>query len=290
MGFYFELFLAVAVAASSADAVEFNCNFHDHSHSVVEEIYTCRPTVTSCASTTLDDVTGFHLAGRTNTDVKALWIEGENVPFIPQGISNYFENLIALTYISNQMPSITADDLQPFPLLEHLFLYGNHLASLDGDLFLYTPRMKYIYMGLSEIEHIGYDLVTNLDDLQQLHFEENNCINKTADSRTEVIKLGLELSVLCPPLITTTTETTTTQTTTTQSTTAETTTAESTTAETTTIQSTTASTSAPTTTTQESSAPTTTHQQCSCSPKQRRKITISKSKTLTVRKCIPRNN
>lgn len=270
----------MVAAASLVDAVEFECNFNDRFHSVVTDIYTCEATVTSCASTTLEDVTGEHLSGRTNYDVKALWIEGQNMPFIPQGISSYFENLIALTIFSD-LRSIKSADLQPFPLLEHLFFYGHEFETLDGDLFLFTPRLKYVYMGFNGIKHIGENLLTNLDDLQEIHFLGNICIQKSATTRDEVIKLGLELSVLCPPPTTTTTQTTTTATTT----------------QTTSIQSTspatTESTTVPTTTKQETTVPTTTKQQveqCSCTAKTRKKIKISESKTLTLGKCIRRVN
>lgn len=200
-----KILLALIVVAFSANAVEFDCEFGERS--VFETLYTCKPVVTSLGSTTLDDVTGDHMPGKANEDVEALWIEDQILPFIPQGIMSYFENLIALTFFDNQMISISATDLQPFPLLQHFFSYGNKFASLDGDLFSFTPELTYIFLGYNEIQFIGPDLVTNLNNLQELHLQGNLCIDVEANTRAEVIELAPRLSDLCsPPTTTTTTE------------------------------------------------------------------------------------
>lgn len=90
----------MVVALSSTVAVKFDCTFHIHKHSVIDEVYTCTvTTITLIEITSLDGVTGTHMAGNKDEDVEALWIEGKNIPFIPQGIINYFKKLIALTYI-----------------------------------------------------------------------------------------------------------------------------------------------------------------------------------------------
>lgn len=96
--------------------------------------------------------------------------------------------------------SISAQDLQ-IPTLESLSLYGNNFTSIDGDLFSFTPRMKFIHLGHNQIQHVGTDLLSSLSHLQRLYLNGNICIDKSAETREEVEELVKQLSILCPPPI-----------------------------------------------------------------------------------------
>lgn len=99
---------------------------------------------------------------------------------------------------------ISANDLRPFPSLVFLDLWNNQLFYIDGDLFMYTPRLQYVNFGYNRIQLIGHDLVNNLHDLFQLYFQANVCINQYAYNSSGVLLLAPQLSVLCPPLDATT--------------------------------------------------------------------------------------
>lgn len=186
-------------ASFTVDAVQFNCSFYIQSYIVAGNDYTCDPKVTLSGSTILKNVTGVHKTGFSNDDVECLWIFDQNLPFFPHGIEEFFKNLKAV-YVYNSLLSISAEDLRQFPNLEHFRLFKNNLPSLDGDLFSFNPLLKYIDMTTNGIQHIGHDLVTHLNNLEELYLYENICISRTAYTRAAVVELAAKLSVLCPPL------------------------------------------------------------------------------------------
>lgn len=209
--------LAVILLAGSAKAIEFDCDFQTFTLWPLGPRYTCNATVTFSGSTSLENVTGLHQTGRTNADVQHLQLHNQNLSFIPKGIVDFFNNLDVLVIDVSSLTSISAEDLRPFPNLLMLSLWRNELTSLDGDLFKYTPHLEVIEFGSNQIQHIGHDLVTNLNNLTFFFIQFNVCINRWAVTRDDVLLLASELSIFCPPLdVTTTTTTTTTVTTTTE--------------------------------------------------------------------------
>lgn len=201
--------LTAALLACSVQAIHFDCTFLTLTP-IVGTRYSCLAEVINSGSSSLDNVTGIHDTGRSNDDVGFLLILDQNVPFVPEGIAEFFKNLDVLVIDSSSLMTISANDLRPFPGLLYLQLYDNQLASLDGDLFTHTPQLQAVFFSQNRIEHIGHDLVTNLNNLTTLFFTNNICINTFANTRALVISLAPFLSVLCPPLDVTTTEATTT--------------------------------------------------------------------------------
>lgn len=134
----------------------------------------------------------------------------QHLPFVPEELSEFFRNLDALWIDRSSLISISANDLRPFPRLVFLQLDDNQLTSLDGDLFAHTPNLQGMSFQWNKIEHIGHDLVTNLNNLTILLLQYNVCVDAWATTRAEVLSLGARLSDLCPPLDDTTTEATTT--------------------------------------------------------------------------------
>lgn len=204
------------IAGFTAEAVLFDCLFRLDSLTVVGVVYTCVPIVTLTGSRIQENVTGIHLPRYTNDHVQHIFIQNQNLPFVPARIDSSFKNLRALRFENTNLHSISAKDLQPFPQLEYFMLYMNNLTSLDGDLFSYTPLLIRLYLRSNQIQHIGHDLVKNLNNLQYLFLGANACIEKDAATRAAVLELAPQLSVLCPPLDATTTIGTTTLATTTE--------------------------------------------------------------------------
>lgn len=169
----------------------------------VGRVYTCEARATSLESSILENVAGDHLPGNSNNNVD--YLKTSHLPFVPAGIAEFFDNLRAIDISSNEVFLISAEDLRPFPQLEFLALYLNNLVSIDGDLFSFTPHLKCIAFAYNQIQHIGNDLVTNLNYLQYLYLNGNVCVDQNAVTQAEVEELAPQLSVLCPPLLVTTT-------------------------------------------------------------------------------------
>lgn len=104
------------IATFSADAVEFDCDFNFREMVSLGRIYGCSPTVTLTESIVLENVTGVHEPDLTHDDVELLLIENQNVPLVPLGIVNFFLNLRAIVYNNSNTTSLSAQDLEPFPI------------------------------------------------------------------------------------------------------------------------------------------------------------------------------
>lgn len=194
----------------TVEAVQFNCDFNLHTFTTISGyVYTCKATVKLTETTTLESISGTHPWGNINDDVEGLWINTQILTFFPQKIDSFFKYLRAFRYENSNIRAMNAEDLRPFSQLEHLSLIGNGLISLDSNLFSFSPLLKYLNMNDNRIQHIGHDLVTNLNYLQQLYLQSNFCISKYATTRATVIDLASQLSDLCPPLDETTTVATT---------------------------------------------------------------------------------
>lgn len=195
--------LFAAISTFSADAVKFNCYFDlGNLSGYVEElgsIYFCWPSVGFTGSTVLEDVVGDHLPGYKNDNVGWLRIYNLNLPFFPQGIEMFFTNLKTIDLANLNLLSLNAEDLKPFPQIVLFVVHGNNLPSIDGNLFKYTPLVKYINLRNNRIEHIGKDLTKNLN-LQTLYLDRNVCVNENAFDRAAIAELSSKLPTLCQSL------------------------------------------------------------------------------------------
>lgn len=143
--------------------------------------------------------------GRTLDDVEWLHLNNRYLPIIPLNLADFFKNLNILWIENSLLTSISSRDLRPFPRLVYLNLLGNQLTYIDGNLFMYTPLLQVVDFDSNWINQIEHGLVTNLNDLTQLSFLNNVCINQEARGRSAVISLAAQLSVFCPIEIPTTT-------------------------------------------------------------------------------------
>lgn len=194
------LLFAVLVVCS-VEGIHFDCIYFLDTPAIgLGSRYTCAATIINSDSTSLENVTGNHRTGKSNEDVEYLWIWRQNLPFIPENLADFFENLDALWIENSSLASINANDLRPFPGLVFLNLWLNQLSSIDGDLFKYTPHLQSVSFSRNQIKHIGHDLVTNLQKLRHLGFQDNVCIDEGASTPAEVLLLAPQLSVLCPPI------------------------------------------------------------------------------------------
>lgn len=199
--------LAAIFLACYVEAIQFDCNFAMIVpwKSVIPTRYACTARVINSSSESLESVTGSHETGKSNEDVKYLFIIDQFLKNFPGGIVDFFKNVDALDIRQSALISISANDLRPFPSLLYLDLHGNELTSIDEDLFKYTPNLKLVSLFRNQIRHIGRNFVNNLNSLVVLYPHRNPCIpvEMYAEGRAQVLKLAAQLLVLCPPLVVT---------------------------------------------------------------------------------------
>lgn len=195
------------ICAQYAHGMTIACTYTDANDiykPTLATIYICKASIkNSSRDEVLEAVSGTHLGGKSNFDVDVFTIEGKKFKRLPQGLARFFPSIKGLRFQDTSLSTLTAEDLKPFPNLVYLRSRDNNLRTLDGELFKFNPKMEYIDFESCSIEHVGYDLLTNLTALKYANFLTNICINVRANTAQEIPKLRLQLQG-CPPLSTTT--------------------------------------------------------------------------------------
>lgn len=190
------------VLVSASYGLVFQCAFTEETWTSVGLHYSCKASVISFGSlTSLEGVVGTHLDGKNNFDVRSVHVSGDRTcNRIPQNIEKHFPNLLGIAWDHGNLTSISAEDLKPFPYLRMISIGKNNVVKLDGNLFKYSPKIRYIRFHTNFFEHIGQDLLTDLTDLQWVDFGKNPCIDLSASTTVQFEELNTQLPIKCPPL------------------------------------------------------------------------------------------
>lgn len=193
------LLLFTLVSVPQTHGITIQCDFIMITWPVIGLQYFCSPTIADGDELVLLNVTGVHLKGKSNDDVKALDFY---LPLphsrIPKGIEKFFPNLIGFQWNSRNLETFTSNDIKPFPELQVLSIWGNKLISLDGDSFKHTPKLVFVQFSANLLEHVGYDLLQELNDLTYVYFSFNPCIDMLAETPESIAKLKVKLQIQCP--------------------------------------------------------------------------------------------
>lgn len=197
--------LTVLAFASSAHAVVINCNFVMKQWTFVDgSIYACVGSISYYGNRDiLEDIEGIHSSDRSNSDVESIELTNTLLDLIPLNLSAFLPNLKVMDFTSSQIAIISASDLQPYPELLHFRVWRNFIVSIDGDLFKYNLKLRYIDFDLNRLQNVGHNLIGGLRWLQVAEFNNNPCISRSAGTPEELSNLNLLLPVSCPPLATT---------------------------------------------------------------------------------------
>lgn len=174
--------LAVFLICCSSSAYGFTiqCRYEHANWLGIEEYYTCFGTVTNPNfNTSLLSVTGDHLAGLGDSDVRGLSIYNNFGTFsLPLNIGNVLPNLAALEWVFGNLTVIEGNELSSLPNLEILSVYGNQIETLNSDLFSDTPNIRHIDFGFNLLRFVGDQLFNSLPQLNWALFLRNPCINE----------------------------------------------------------------------------------------------------------------
>lgn len=199
------LFIVLVALAAVTSAVEIHCEYRIRNWTDdIGDLYSCDVIETSVEDlSTVTDISGTHLEGRNNSDVKGFWFQGHEIfATIPTGVENFFGNLEAIYWSYGNITSIDSSDFQPFPNLLFISVAYNKLVTLDSDLFQHTPKLRRLYLDVNLLEHVGHGLLTGLPDLWYANFVTNPCIDIRANTTEQMLELKTKLRIQCPPLAT----------------------------------------------------------------------------------------
>lgn len=120
--------------------------------------------------------------------------------FMPQGLSQIFDKLQGLEFVHSKLKVVRLKDMRTHFHLEYLNLRGNDLECIDGDVFTYNFKLKFISLADNKIRRIDTKIFQNLLQIQQFYLNGNFCYSYKANSRQEVESMKEPLSLYCAPL------------------------------------------------------------------------------------------
>ena len=117
-------------------------------YSLNSDGYTCY--VRSFKKPSTDDVfvrrvTGQHLNGLKNFDIKSFYSSSNFFTSFPKNLDKFFKNLNAIFIQDSSISTLTRNDLQPFgSKLKHFVFIHNPIEVIPADLFEDTKNLEYI--------------------------------------------------------------------------------------------------------------------------------------------------
>ena len=174
---------------------DLKCKVEKNTWDFVGPVEYCKAQTVSITSRN-EEVTS--VDGRTDsTSLTGLWFNNQTVNYLPKGIDKFFPNLKALVVSSAQLKSLTQVDLKSLTQLVFVNFVGNDVESLDGDLFEFSPKIKFLGLSSNKLKYVGDNFLSNLKDLQASYFGKNPCIDFRANSSSEIPALVQKLKMQC---------------------------------------------------------------------------------------------
>jgi hypothetical protein len=182
----------------------YQCAFSDMGLGYIGTVYACNrlTTVELGDGKQIADISGDHVQGRDNANVKGFFSQtSTHSTYFPRNLGEFFPNLISLHFGQSNFTSISSNDLRNLPTLEVFIMYHSKLLSIDGDLFQNTPNLRVVGIAYNPLlQHVGFNLLTDLSRLQIGNFYENGCINMYAGTSDQIQELKRVLPIQCTPL------------------------------------------------------------------------------------------
>lgn len=193
------------VFIATAHGFTINCVYEDLNWGgILPSEYTCTGTVSaSDNNTSVLTVTGTHLTGRTNADVRGFSIYNSQITNrLPSNINSFFPNIVAVDWVFGTLSTINSEDLRQFPNLIMLSVFGNQLTLLDSNLFTHTRSLRWVELSNNRITNIGEGILANLTDLQFVLFERNTCYSTIATTPESIAEIQEAFITECPASLT----------------------------------------------------------------------------------------
>lgn len=179
-------------------AFDFKCDLRDVESQSQRSIEKCTTSDLQIISRqTVTSVNGKDSNTFKGRSYKTIVIEYQTVYFLPQGLGNFFPNIIAISVDHSQLKEINKDDLAQFPKLQQFNVSESDLKSLSGDLFEGNLHLSSISFMKNQLNHIGRGILKPLKHLTQARFANNTCISQNAEKFTEIPSLVAAFQANC---------------------------------------------------------------------------------------------
>lgn len=169
-----KLFLLLIFCVVSQSFV-IQCKFYVHS---VTNGYSCEVINTQIVGEEdlgVTNVTGQHLEGKDNDDVKTLYSDRQ-MKLFPRSLTEFFPNIQGLIIVGCNAKNISKTDLEEFgENLKVLALQRCGIEVIESDLFEFTPNITDLNISENEIVKIEANAIGRLKKLEHFRFGFNPC-------------------------------------------------------------------------------------------------------------------
>ena len=182
------IFVIILFIIHVASSVVLKCDFKMKKSYWGTE-YACIATnfVTSLCDRKISEVKGTHLAGKTNADVKKLYVYKQNCPFLPLDVSTFFVNLQIFYFKKSNVQHLFDGDLDGLNKLLIFDVSHNPIKVLGPNFFDGHETIEKISFHDCKLKTIHLNALMPLKNLKEAHFKENVCIDQS-DSPEIVFK------------------------------------------------------------------------------------------------------
>lgn len=160
-------------------AVQMHCEFSTFSPMswYISPRYTCTAVnfETTFKDRILNNVMGLHDSGKTDTDIKMLFMYKENCHYIPRNISGFFKNIDILYIKDSNLQHLMTGDLDGLNNLSTFDVSYNPIDHVGEDFFKGHSSIKIISFYECHIKQIDFGAFDSLTNLKEVSLEHNYC-------------------------------------------------------------------------------------------------------------------
>lgn len=131
------------------------------------------------------DRDGLHVDTSNIKELEVYVANNNFVKFVPANIKKMFPKLASISIMSCGLSHLEKGDLRQFgDDLYYVNFQRNKLTVLQGDLFEFNPKIKYIYLGHNPLQFVDSSFFQSFKNMNINHvmLVNSNCINQHSDS------------------------------------------------------------------------------------------------------------
>jgi hypothetical protein len=125
----------------------------------------------------VDTVSGPHIRGKNNRDVKFLIFDDFRCDTIPPDFGKIFPNLLGIRAISDGLKTIEAENLQHFKHLKYIRVQDNRIRFLKDNVFKFNSDLEYVEFIQTDLVYIGNRCFDHLMNLKLVNFRDSYQLN-----------------------------------------------------------------------------------------------------------------
>lgn len=140
--------------------MDIECTFETY---IDSGFYVCIVVSTFNNSTSISLVNGEHEAGKTNSDVEAIFFQNIAMECFPRGLNKFFPNLKRLKIFNCGLKEVSKQDLIGLENLTHISFKSNSITFIENDLFHKMSNLVDISFNSNKIEFLSSKLFAPID-------------------------------------------------------------------------------------------------------------------------------